>query len=237
MDLQVHRFSSIDSTNAYCKRNAESLGDFCFVWALEQTAGKGREQREWVSPKGENLLFSILIKGQDLLKKKEKLSLFAAMGVASFLRDELALEGVAVKWPNDVYIKGKKAAGILLEGQLPSYLVIGIGLNVNQASFKGQYRVVPTSVFIETGKQVDLASLSEKLFLFLHDFLSKKEEARILEDYPSFDYLKDKRISLFENGSEIKGIAQGIDGDFSLLLQTKAGLKSIHSGEVITLLG
>jgi BirA family transcriptional regulator, biotin operon repressor / biotin---[acetyl-CoA-carboxylase] ligase len=104
------------------------------VLADEQTAGRGRFQRRWVAPVGDNLTFTILTRPP--LPVAERLSIVAALAVA----DAAEAAGVPVrfKWPNDVLARGRKLAGILIEGELegssPTFALVGIGLNVNQDS-------------------------------------------------------------------------------------------------------
>ena len=132
--FHVVKFKQIDSTNNYLKNSYKLLDNFTFVTADYQTNGKGRNDRVWSSNEGENLMFSFLIKDQDLLKKFHTLSIISAIEVAKLL-EEYQFTGVSIKWPNDVLMNEKKVCGILLEGQILEYVVVGIGLNVNQKVF------------------------------------------------------------------------------------------------------
>lgn len=207
-------FDSINSTNEYLKENQTTLDDFTFVSTSFQTNGKGREDRDWFSEKNKNLLFSFLIKDKSLIKKYKSLSIGSASLLARFLELE-GLKDVKVKWPNDVYIKDKKIAGILLEGDINKYLVIGVGLNVNQDVFKGEYRVTPTSMKLELKKEFDLENLKTKLFQFLEKHIHKNEfEKKTIKFLSSHNYLLGKRVII----NNINGIVTGIDNNFSIIV-------------------
>lgn len=217
-------FKEIDSTNSYLKRNSESLENFTFVSTDYQNKGKGRENRIWYATKNENLLFSFIIKEKGLLEKYKSLSIGTATLVARFL-EIYGLKNVMVKWPNDVYVNGKKICGILLEGNVSSYIVIGVGLNLNQIVFEDSYRVTPTSVTLETNKKVDIDDFKEKLFIFLYKHINQKLfEKNTLKFYKEHDYLIGKKVTI----DGINGIVNGIDDDFNLIVDNKA----INSGEV-----
>ena len=112
---QIH-FDSLDSTSTYLKNNYSMLDNLTFVDASFQTNGKGRETRVWESSKDLNLMFSILIKDEYLINNFSYLSILSALMVKEAL-DQLRIDNVTIKWPNDVYIKDKKVCGILLESQ------------------------------------------------------------------------------------------------------------------------
>ena len=95
-------FETIDSTSKYLKENYNNLKDFTFVSSLFQTEGRGRMERTWESKKGENLLFSLLIKQKSLLKLYSSISILSATVILNVLKDEYKIDDVSIKWPNDV---------------------------------------------------------------------------------------------------------------------------------------
>ena len=131
---QIH-FEEIDSTNNYLKNNYQHLDDFTFASADYQSQGKGRNNRTWISKAGENLMFSLLIKDDYLMERPTIISLVVAVEVAVIL-ETYGIKKVSIKWPNDVLVGDKKICGILAEGQLPNYLVVGVGLNINNDKFE-----------------------------------------------------------------------------------------------------
>ncbi len=221
-------FDEIDSTNAYAKAHYAELEDLSFVSASFQSGGKGREERVWSSPKGENLLFSCVIKSRPIIEEGSFLSLIAAGTVAALLEEEYGLVP-EIKWPNDVYVNDRKIAGILLEGVGKECVVIGIGLNVNQTAFEGDYRIAPTSIRVEFGREVNLDRLREKIFHRLYVALRIHEDKeRFLLYYKNHDYLLGKKVH-YEGGDYV---VSGVDGNFSLLLRDKRKVTPVVSGEI-----
>lgn len=222
--MNLIHFDSINSTNEYLKENYSSLEQFTFVSSSYQTSGKGRENRLWRADKDKNLLFSFLIKDKSLLEKFKSLSIGTATLVARFLELE-GLKDVKVKWPNDVYVKGRKIAGILLEGDVNKFLVVGVGLNVNQDIFEGEYRVTPTSMKLELNKNIDLVELKTKLFSFIEKHIKQKEfEMKTIKFLSTHNYLLGKRVSI----NKINGTVTNIDNNFNLVID---GVSQV-SGEV-----
>ncbi|MBQ0009446.1 MAG: biotin--[acetyl-CoA-carboxylase] ligase [Firmicutes bacterium] len=217
-------FDEIDSTNKYLKENFDSLENFTFVSSDYQSGGKGRENRVWLSNNSENLLFSFLIKDQSLLKKFNVLSIGTATLVARFLELK-GLKNVSVKWPNDVYVNDKKICGILLEGNVDQFLAIGVGLNVNQTKFDGDYRVDPTSMKIELKEDIDLEALEVELFEFIFKHINQKLfNKKTFEFLNTHNYLLNKKVK----AGNIIGKVSGITKDFGLLI----GDTAINSLEI-----
>lgn len=222
--MKTIKLDIIDSTNTYLKENRSIFEDFTFVRANFQSSGKGREDRKWISPKNENLLFSILIKDKNVIKNFKALSIATATLIARFL-EILGLENVMVKWPNDVYANGKKICGVLLEGNVKQYIVIGVGLNVNQKQFLGDYKITPTSISNELSKDLDINKLSFNLFKFLDKHLHQKLLARnTLRFYKKHDYFLGKFVET-KNGN---GFVKGITDEFDLIVDKEV----ISSGEI-----
>jgi BirA family biotin operon repressor/biotin-[acetyl-CoA-carboxylase] ligase len=223
-------FESIDSTNTYLKNHYEELEDFTFVRADLQTAGKGRNGRKWLANKGENLMFSLLIKDKKLIEKFKQLSVQSAYLVLKTLQ-KYGLKDLSIKWPNDVYVKDKKICGILLEAisrQEIECLIIGIGINVNQSEFNGEYLIEPTSIKKELGKDIDLIELKDLLFESLSSELGYDHYDQISK----YDYLKGKTVS-GEINREIKTITViGIDKDYSLRVIADGKETRLQSGEI-----
>ena len=225
--IHIH-FPTIDSTNAYLKEHYASLENLTFVSADYQSRGKGRLDRVWEASQGENLLFSVLLRKPDLSLGVGFFSLLAAFAVAETLED-MGLSDVQIKWPNDVYAKDKKITGILLEGSLPEYLVIGVGINVNQTTFPTGLRHEPTSVALQLESKVDLSEFRDKIFAEFESLLSKKpDEAELLTFYNTHDYLIGKRVAIGDQEGEYAGV----DNRFGLRLNTGGGVVTILSGEI-----
>lgn len=231
MNYHVIHFDEIDSTNNYLKNSYKLLNDFTFVTADYQSKGKGRNDRVWSSNKGENLMFSFLIKNPVLLRKYGALSLITAIEVAKLL-EAYNFKEVKIKWPNDVFINDKKVCGILLEGQLLEYLVIGVGLNVNQKIFPDGLRRPATSLSLEMNKSFDIKEIEKALFSnIVNDYVSLNEQP-FLEYFRNHNYLLNKRVRVLINDEPFIGEVVGIDDNFYLQIKTRDMLLHIDSGEI-----
>ena len=229
--FHVVKFKQIDSTNNYLKNSYKLLNNFTFVVTDYQTNGKGRNDRVWSSEEGKNLMFSFLIKDQDLLKKFSALSIIGAVEVAKLLED-YQIKDVSIKWPNDVLIGDKKVCGILLEGQILEYLVVGIGLNVNQKVFPEGLRRPATSLSLEANKDFDINELEQKLFSNIVKDLSNLDEEAILNYFRNHNYLLNKRVEVLVNDQPFIGEVIGIDANYFLQIKTSDMLLHIDSGEI-----
>ena len=231
MNYHVIHFDEIDSTNNYLKNSYKLLNDFTFVTADYQSKGKGRNDRVWSSNKGENLMFSFLIKNPVLLRKYGALSLITAIEVAKLL-ETYNFKEVKIKWPNDVFINDKKVCGILLEGQILEYLVIGVGLNVNQKIFPDGLRRPATSLSLEMNKSFDIKEIEKELFSnIVNDYVSLNDNS-FLEYFRNHNYLLNKRVRVLINDEPFIGEVVGIDDNFYLQIKTSDMLLHIDSGEI-----
>ena len=230
--MKTIHFETIDSTNTYLKENYENLDNFTFVSAYFQSAGRGRNNRNWKSEKGENLLFSLLIKDKALIDKFSSLSVISAFSIIKALN----LEHLSIKWPNDIYYKDSKLCGILLEAVTRNEiecLIIGIGLNVNQREFVGEYKITPTSLYKITNQTQDMRLLKEKIFNQIYtDFMKVKEGYDFYNDIKEYDYLKDRKVYA-EINNEVQQIkVLGIDSDYSLKVLKDNETYNLSSGEI-----
>ena len=231
MNYHYIHFEEIDSTNNYLKNSYQLLDNFTFVTADYQSKGKGRNDRVWESSKGLNLMFSILIKDSKLLEVSTILSLMAAVEVAKLL-ERNGINNVSIKWPNDVLIGDKKVCGILLEGQLPNYLVIGVGLNVNQKEFPNNLRRPATSISSELNKDIDLEDLKEQLFPNIINNFNKLDRDEYLSYFSKHNYLLNKRVKVNINQQLFIGEVVGIDNNFNIQILCNDILLHVDSGEL-----
>ena len=231
MHYNYIHFDEIDSTNNYFKNCYQLLDNFTFVSADYQSNGKGRNDRVWESNKGDNLMFSFLIKEKPLIDISPLLSIMTAVEVAKLL-ESYQIDNVSIKWPNDVLINDKKVCGILLEGQLPNYVVIGVGLNVNQKEFPTNLRRPATSLSNELQKEIDIESLKEKLFSSIVNNFSKLDKEQYLVYFNKNNYLLGKRVRVNINQQDFIGEVVGVDQNFNLQILTHDILLHVDSGEI-----
>ena len=156
----------VTSTNEILLSDKDLKQHGTVLLAENQTEGKGRLNRQWLSARDMNLTFSILILDAKLFGKKINILNFTiAVAVAMSIENLFQLR-TELKWPNDVMIANKKIAGILLEsvssGNKVERLVIGIGLNVNQTTFQGKFNFEPTSLKREQHQNIEREKLDRK---------------------------------------------------------------------------
>ncbi len=229
----------IDSTNSFLlnKENKFST-DGTVLLAEKQTKGRGRKDRVWYSTKGQNLTFSILLTSKKIYAKKFNLINFAASLSVALAIENLFQLKTELKWPNDVLISGKKIAGILLEstskGSKIERLVIGIGINVNQAVFQGVYNIPPTSLKAELNDNIDREKLLAEFLNTFEEMLEKikTNPNEILRDWKARCRLIGEKI-LIEGGEKTKyGIFDDLDEEGFLLLNVRGKIEKVHFGDV-----
>ena len=220
----------IDSTNNYAKEFIEELDDFECVFTLNQFRGRGRTGHEWVSEPFKNIAFSLVIKDDEIIKKFNLISILASLVVADYL-ELLGATNVKIKWPNDVYVNDKKICGILLEGNLPKYMILGIGINVNQEFF-GELEA--TSIKNELDFEIDPKLVAVDIVDALKYRIGelKDDLGELVEEYCQKDYLLNKTISFTKDGRILEGIAKGIDFDGSLKVLYENSLINVSTNEV-----
>lgn len=229
-----------DSTNEEAKRQAQKGVDEGFLVISErQTKGKGRLGHIWTHSNSLNLAFSIVLKPKLIPQDITALTLIAGLSVCSALTET----GVKayVKWPNDIIINGKKAVGILTEISCEieriNYVVIGIGINVNEKSFDDELKEKATSLFIETGKifkkaeilNLVLQKFEENYYLFME----KGDFKPFIEKYKSLCINMGKEIKAFSKKDVITGVVSDISEKGELVVKnTENNSVSLVSGEV-----
>lgn len=228
-------FDEIDSTNTYLKNHYEELEDMTFVSANLQSAGKGRKGRTWLSNKGENLMFSLLIKDSEMYRHYSSLSVISAYTIIEVLK-EYGVDNLSFKWPNDVYVDGKKICGILLEAisrEELECLIIGVGINVNQKQFVGDYIREPVSLTNLLNKDIDIDEFRKKIYeRFIYNIDLLRNGYDFYDDIQQYDYLKDMIVYMNIN-NEIKQVKViRVDNDYSLRILDDTGERNIDSGEV-----
>ena len=226
-------FENIDSTNTYLKNNYEHLDDQTFVSVNNQTNGKGRNTRTWISEDSKNLLFSLLLKNN--LEHYQELSIISAYSIIKVL-EKYNLKDLMIKWPNDVYVRDSKICGILLEGISTDRLlclIIGIGLNVNQDTFEGEYLTKPTSMKLELHKDIDINTLKKEVYQSLIDNINKLNNGyNFYEDISKYDYLVNKEVYATINNKKERVKVIKINEDYSLRIILNNTELNINSGEI-----
>jgi len=239
--LEIH--DVIDSTNSYLLELAgKNRGSGVICLAEYQTAGKGRRGRLWVSPFGHNIYLSILWRYQDGPAVIAGLSLVLGVAVVRALH-QLGLTGLGLKWPNDIYLRQRKLAGILVEvsGESggPCHAVIGLGLNFYLPARQAETIDQP---WIDIGGVLGgeaYGRRNELIALLLNQLLPviADYEPGILQNYAdewrSYDCMLGKPVILYLGQQYLEGTVAGIDDNGLLLLQGNDGsVRAYASGEV-----
>ena len=220
---KIIHLENVDSTNNYAANLLlkEEIYSGTVILADEQTQGRGQRGNVWTSNSGENMLFSLFLTTEILsVNDQFLLSQFVSVSLIEMLKN-IGINA-EVKWPNDIYVKNKKIAGILIENQLSGSIlkssIIGVGLNVNQKSFEN---ISATSLFNELGEFISIQSV---LFSFIYELnknwniiLSNKKD-QILETYLSKLYQKDKVCSYKDDKGVFEAIIEGVTSNGNLIL-------------------
>ncbi len=215
------------------------------VCALEQTAGKGRiPGRKWISEVGKSILCTFVVKPEHLTFPTIKLPLLVGTAVCRLLQD-WGLKS-KIKWPNDIIVNDKKICGILCEYQsfpqsnLSPIVLCGIGLNLNQAEFNN-YRIPPTSFFIETFREINIETAVNQLADCFSALLSDSNFLETKWDQFLFDHLYRRGEPVLfkvgnpeENAAVISGKLIGIDSDGMVIIEDKDKIeRKFISGEFV----
>ena len=227
--IEVRRVERCGSTNAVLLAEGKPG---VLLAADEQTAGRGRRGKRWYSAPGAGVTFSLSIR---IAKPVAGLSLVAGVGVARALRT-MGVSRVALKWPNDLVVDGAKLGGILVEtrGKLA---VIGIGINCRrdtalETRLRRPLASLDQFMSVDRGQIVHRvgASLIEAVGIFESQGL---EPLRI--EWERMHAHAGERIRVrLANGRVLTGLARGLDRDGGLQLETRAGLRAVQSGRVLS---
>lgn len=239
---RLELLETIDSTNAQALRQLElGIGAGYACTAEQQSAGRGRRGRSWVSPYARNLYLSVTWQYQQGAAALEGLSLAVGVAVARALAAS-EIPPVQLKWPNDVVVNGAKLGGVLLEmtGDAAGVcqVVVGVGLNVAMpAATAGEIDQAWTDIHSisggrHPGRSVLLASLLNELLPLLASF-ETGGFAPWRDEWQALDAYAGKAVVLDTGGQQMAGIARGVDGRGALQLETRAaGVQAVFGGEI-----
>jgi BirA family biotin operon repressor/biotin-[acetyl-CoA-carboxylase] ligase len=230
-------YDSTSSTNDVAAEYARNeRNDGLVVFAEEQTAGRGRAGNKWFSRRAESIICSIVLIEDKIAA--ELLSLTFAVAVAESVGSPGGSR-VKIKWPNDIMLNGKKAAGILLESKSLSIsqsqiasrkskiYVVGVGINCHQKaeSFPDELRRFATSIDAESHSVSDRILLAKRLLISLDHWLEVAENnsEKVIDRWRKLSVHLARRVTLVFNGSKFTGHCIGIDPEKGLILQLDTG--------------
>ena len=240
MKPQVLRYESLPSTNTEVARLAsQGAAEGLAVVADEQTAGRGRLQRAWSSPKGAGLYFSILLRPALALERWPLITFVAALAVGDALREAAEVE-TDIKWPNDLLARERKICGILAEAiETPAgrAVVVGIGINLTNEAFPADLLNAATSVAHESGRAAERETILAALLRALGRWYSLLHEVegaeKIVAAWASRSSYATGKLIQVTNGDEVlQGVTRGVENDGALRLETAQGMQLIRAGDV-----
>ena len=234
---------TIDSTNDHASRLLANEYEAPFiVISNEQTLGRGRMGRNWHSPPSSNLYMSFGSRPYVRPDRMQLFTLWMGVYVARELRTKLGSD-IGIKWPNDLFYRGKKLGGMLTEARVDAdslrELVFGIGLNVNQTQkdWPKDLKQTATSLRELSGQEQDLnkiaALLIEAIYSGYQAFLAGNIRTNFETMWPEFDILNGQLIEAETRNGTVQGVAKGLDDRGSIILKTPQGkLITLNSGDV-----
>lgn len=231
---------SVDSTNNYAKKIAMEADHGTVVISDQQVAGRGRLGRDWSSPKGQGIWMSLVLKPLIPPTEGAKMTQIAAAAVCIAIRRHTKMEAL-IKWPNDIVIEGKKVCGILTEmaGELNevSYLIVGIGINVNISEFPEALQAKATSLLIQGGCRVErkylITEILNEFELLYQHYIENNILTKTVDICKSYSAVLGKKIQVLQGEKRTLAMAVDITEDGLLKVEGVNGEKStLLSGEI-----
>ena len=239
----MHYYPSVDSTNRVAKALAyHGAQDGTIVVAEEQTGGKGRLERNFFSPRGKGIWFSVVLRPNFSPHEAPKFTLMAAVAVAEAMaRFNLQAQ---IKWPNDILFDGRKLVGILTEmsGEIGkiAYIVIGVGINVNinRDEFPEDLRPVAASLSEMSGETISRVELFRAVleeFDKLYAIVNSSGFDKVIELWRNYNVTLGKNVRVIaavDGGESFTGKAVDLDSSGALVVETSDGLRTVYAGDV-----
>lgn len=201
------------------------------VIAEEQTAGRGRQGRTWFSPPGSSVMVSVVLRPELPPEHIPRCTMVAGLGVIETLTPLLG-EAVALKWPNDVLVRGKKLCGVLAEatwiGSQLGAVIVGIGINVRTDFSHADLNSPATSIEAELGRTVDRRDLLRDLLARIDHWATQVDDPALLDAWRAQLSTLGKRVTVYTEPSIFpspyySGVAEAVDADGALLVRLDSG--------------
>lgn len=217
---------AVDSTNNYAMGLVrEGMAQHgAAVFAHEQTKGRGQRNKEWLSTKGQNIALTVVVEAKDLNPAQPfLLSMMTANATKEFVNSNVGND-IRIKWPNDIYWRDRKAAGILIEnvwqGSEWKFAIVGIGININQTDF-GEMQEKAVSLKQITGKEFIPVELAKELCDVLEENYRVwvKTPELIIEKYRSQLYKKNETVKLKKDSRIFSAVVKDVTTNGELVVQ------------------
>ena len=240
---QILSFDRIDSTQDTAWAHADTASaEGLVILAEEQEAGRGRMGRQWVCPAGKGLLLSVVLRPKLVTSKRSVLTVMAAVAVARAIHEAYHLPAL-IRWPNDIFIRGRKVGGILVEARAlavgPTF-VVGIGLNTSlrEDEFPHDLRRTASSLAIETGRPVDRIQCARALLRSLDRWYRAVQQGQyglIAEDWRHLSCTLGQRVVLSDGMREYRGRVLDLTLTDGLILRLDSGVTHVFPPARVTL--
>ncbi|EPA05393.1 biotin-(acetyl-CoA-carboxylase) ligase [Candidatus Nitrosarchaeum limnium BG20] len=240
---RAYYFESIDSTQNQAMKMASDVDDGTIIIAEKQTSGKGRSGRKWVSPKG-GIWFSIIMHPKFDISAITLFPLASSLGLSYAIEKTLGIKS-ELKWPNDITIKGKKVAGMLVDASIESNkiekLILGVGINFNvdvkqiEKILKDTENFYGVASLSEQNKSIRPISLLQSFLIELeqvYNLLNSGDSKKIIREYTKRSSTIGQNIELNTDNRKIKGIAIKIDDDGALVVSENNKNIRVTSGDI-----
>lgn len=210
---RIEYLQTVDSTNRYARALAQQGAPHgTLVLADEQTAGRGRRGRGWISPAGEGVFMSLILRPQAHPSQVARLSLLTALAVAEGIAGETGLDA-RIKWPNDIVVGGSKVCGMLLEmnadEQSVHDVVAGVGINVHQTAFPEEIARTASSLDLLSGRRQSRAALV-RAFLGAFERATALSDADMMRAYRGRSATLGQRVQVVALSGTFTGLAEAI---------------------------
>ena len=223
--IEVEKTASTQSLILEMDREG-TMREYTVVVTTDQTSGRGQGNNVWESERGKNLLFSMVLE-PICTKASEQflITQFISLAIVDTLK-EYAVEGVRIKWPNDIYVGEKKICGVLIQnnviGNQISKTYIGIGINVNQKEFV--LAPNPTSIALEKGREYDLREVLERVLervLVRYKMLKEGKREELKREYLDLLLYRGEKRKYVYKGKEIEAKIENVNCFGHLILETE----------------
>ena len=235
-EIGVHEEINSTNTHLMTRAAAEDIDGVVCI-AERQTAGRGRRGRTWLTPSGGAIALSLGRHLSVAVAEIAPLSLIVGLAVANAMHDS-GVNGVSLKWPNDILLDGAKVGGILIELAAitqPLKIVIGVGINVGAGAEVRTRLGVPVGDVREKNRTISRNNLAAGLIDNIHDFATRFEQhgfPAMRSDWETIHAHQGRHVLVIGANETVEGIARGVTASGELVLETDSGIRCFSGGEV-----
>ena len=223
-ECAVTVYDALDSTSSECRRRLEAGEGRCLVLAERQTAGRGRQGRDFFSPVGRGLYFSLLLSTVGGIAAADGFTAYAAVCVRRAVRECCGID-CGIKWVNDLYLGDKKVCGILTEA-VGDALIVGIGIDILPGELPAELTDTAGALGVDCDRNALCAAIVNGLLAW------DGGDRGFMEEYRAASIVLGREIAFLQNGEERRGIARDLAPDGGLVVETGGRLCRLDSGEV-----